>query len=153
MALRGVSRTRWYYPPYEFECPTIPHLDARLSITLSVLVGWSFGEIAPEVVLEELHTACELTLEELVNKRAKKLSFAELTEKAHIDGHLEKQWATDHDPVALLTSLKDLRKDVRHRGASGSADWLREDWEHVAILLERLVYRLDKQSMASAAKT
>jgi hypothetical protein len=75
MVLRGVTRTKYYYQPYDYDCASSPRLHARLSITEDLLVAWNFNEIAPEVLLEELHTACELTLEELVNKRSKKVSL------------------------------------------------------------------------------
>jgi hypothetical protein len=78
MALRGVAETRYYYPPYEFECLTFPKLHARLRITEEVLVAWNFQEVIPEVFLEELQTACELLFEETINRRSKRLSFAEL---------------------------------------------------------------------------
>src|SRR3954464_2252389 len=58
--LSGVTQTRFYYPPYSFDCPLAPRLQARLQITENVLVARSFDEVDPEVLLEELHTACEL---------------------------------------------------------------------------------------------
>jgi hypothetical protein len=45
----------------------------------------------------------------------------------------------------LLTELKDLRKDVRHRAAPGARGWLDRHWEDVAMLLERLVEELQHQ--------
>ena len=74
---------------------------------------------SPEVLLEELHTACELVLEELVNKRAKKVSFADLVAKADRAGLLDAR-PDETPPGLLLISLKDLRKDVRHRAAEGA---------------------------------
>jgi hypothetical protein len=149
MALRGVAETRYYYPPYEFECPTFPKLHARLQITEDVIVAWNFHEVAPEVVLEELHTACELLLEETVNRRSKRLSFAELIDQADKAGifwdppAIEGLWKGTPS-VELLTQLKDLRKHVRHRGASGALEWLTEHWEDVALVLERSVFGLNQ---------
>jgi hypothetical protein len=157
MLLRGVTDTSYSYPPYDYSCPGSRRLQARLSITEELLVGWNFQEIAPEVLLEELHTACELVLEELVNRRAKRLSFAQLIAKASDSGLLDFGLRGSGLPdsglllsllgettpaVALLTELKDLRKDVRHRAAEGARPWLDEHWEEVAILLERLVRRV-----------
>jgi hypothetical protein len=138
MVLRGVAHTRYYYPPYDFDCPSSPRLHARLSITEELLVAWNFDEIAPEVLLEELHTACELVLEELINQRSKRLSFAELVAAADEAGLLRRS-NDDTPPVRLLTDLKDLRKDVRHRAAVGARQWLNAHWEDVAICLEQLV--------------
>jgi hypothetical protein len=141
MHLRGVTETRYRYPPYDYNCPNSPGLQARLCITEEVLVGWSFEEIAPEVLLEELHTACELVLEELVNRRSKRLSFAQLVAAAD-DADLLGPQDGGMPPSTLLTELKDLRKEVRHRGAEGARSWLDDQWEEVAVLLERLVQRL-----------
>lgn len=149
MRLRGVADTRLYYPPYDFECPDYPGLHARLRITEDVLVAWNFAEVAPEVLLEELHTACELILEETVNRRSKRLSFAELVAKAAAEGVFLDHAALaalgeEEDPVALLTSLKDTRKNARHRGVLGAREWLDVHWEQVAMLLERTVSGLNR---------
>jgi hypothetical protein len=104
MVLRGVAKTKHYYPPYEYECPSSPRLHARLSITENLLVAWNFDEIAPEVLLEELHTACELVLDELVNKRSKKLSFAELVTSADQAGLLSTRSTGRPPPSSSPTS-------------------------------------------------
>jgi hypothetical protein len=145
MVLRGVAETRYYYPPYDYDCPSLPRLHARLSITEELLVAWNFNEIAPEVLLEELHTACELVLEELVNQRSERLSFAELVANADEAGLLRHSH-DDTPPVRLLTDLKDLRKDVRHRAAEGARQWLNEQWQDVAICLERLVFHANHKN-------
>ncbi|MEV6406628.1 hypothetical protein AB0M58_27440 [Streptomyces bobili] len=145
MVLRGVAATSYYYSPYEYECPSSPRLHARLSITTDLIVAWNFAEIAPEVLLEELHTACELVLEELVNRRAKKLSFAQLisaADEADLFRHSSDQAVPTTD---LLTELKDLRKDVRHRAAEGADVWLDKHWENVAMCLECLVHHVNDQ--------
>lgn len=144
MVLRGVTETWYYYPPYDYDCPSSPRLHARLSITEDLLVAWNFDEIAPEVLLEELHTACELILDELVNKRSKKLSFAELITSADEAGLLQHSNG-ELPPVRLLTDLKDLRKNVRHRATEGAHPWLNEYWEDVAICLERLVFHVNER--------
>jgi len=166
MLLRGVADTYYCYPPYDYSCPGSRRLQARLSITEELIVGWNFEEIAPEVLLEELHTACELVLEELVNRRAKRLSFAQLIATANDSGLLDSGLLDSGLPdsglpdsglllslvgettpaVALLTELKDLRKDVRHRAAEGARPWLNDHWEEVAILLERLVSRVTSRA-------
>ena len=152
MTLRGVARTTYYFPPYEYECPSVPRLHARLSITVDLIVAWNFGEIAPEVLLEELHTACELVLEELVNKRAKRLSFAELIDAADNAG-LFRYMPGGRSPAALFTELKDLRKNVRHRAAEGAGLWLDEHWEDVAMCLEQLVRHVNRQITGNAIRS
>jgi hypothetical protein len=145
MSLRGVTTTRYYYPPYKYECPSSPRLHSRLSITEDLLVAWYFDKVAPEVLIEELHTACELVLEELVNKRAKKLSFAQLVVAASEAGVLGSD-RNETSPAQLLTDLKDLRKNVRHRAADGALSWLNDHCEDVAICIERLVSHVNQNS-------
>lgn len=140
MTLVAVKDTSFYYPPYEFECPSVPTLHARLAVTLGVLVGWVSKEVAAaDVVLEELHTACELVLENRFNDRAKTLSFSELIAVGVSDGGLS---GSDGTP-ALLEELKDRRKRARHRNTSeGAKEWADDYWEEVALVLERLVQQL-----------
>lgn len=149
ISLRGVTRTSYYYPPFEYQCPSVPRLHARLSITEDLIVAWNFEEIAPEVLLEELHTACELVLEELVNKSAKRLSFAELIAAAEDAGLFGDSRDLATQPTDLLIDLKDLRKNVRHRAAEGAGTWLARHWEDVAICLERLVRHVNDQATRS----
>jgi hypothetical protein len=139
MVLRGVAKTKYYFSPYDYDCPSSPRLHARLSITEILLVAWSFDEIAPEVLLEELHTACELVLDELVNSRSKRLSFSELVASADQAGLLQESIINGSPESQILIELKDLRKEVRHRAAEGALVWLTDHWEDVAICLERLV--------------
>jgi len=152
MVLRGATETRYYYPPYEYECPQYPLLHARLGTTVNVIVAWNFREIAPEILLEELHTACELVLEESVNRRSKRLSFQQLIEAAEAAGHLKTHpFAEAPDPVRLLTELKDLRKDVRHRAKAGAQGWLDDNWEAVALIVEHLVDQLNRHGPTPTA--
>ena len=149
MALRGATRTRDYYPPYEYDCPKYPLLHARLQTTVNVIVAWNFDDVAPEILLEELHTACELVLEESVNRRSKRISFQQLIEAAETAGRFQVHpFIEAKDPVLLLTELKDLRKDVRHRAKSGTRAWLEENWEEVALVVEHLVDRLNSDGPA-----
>jgi hypothetical protein len=150
MVLRAVKEASSYFSPFEYECPATTRLHARLSITQELLVSWCFEEVAAEVVLEELHTACELVLEQLVNNRSKKLSFAELVAAADSAGFLSSV-PLNPAPASLLLGLKDLRKDVRHRAAQGAAVWLDRHWEDVALCLERLVTLVNRRGDAGDA--
>jgi hypothetical protein len=103
-----------------------------------------------EVFLKELHTACELLLEGTVNRRSKRLSFAEPITCADNAGVFANHVALGRrgdgmTPVELLVQLKDLRKEVRHRTASGSHEWLAEHSDEVALLLERSVSGLNRR--------
>jgi hypothetical protein len=96
----------------------------------------------------------QLALDELVNGPTKKLSFAELVDRADKAGLLaHDEYAPD--PAKLLIELKDLRKNVRHRAAEGARPWLEKEWEggqrapvweYVAVLLERLVDEVERNA-------
>jgi hypothetical protein len=135
-----------------------PALQARLSVTSELMADWHFGEVAPPVLLEELHTAAELILEELVNRRSKRHSFQELVELAvkacvfspypHDAGLTARYRAGagcspfEADRRDLLVSLKNVRKEVRHRGADSAQAWLDQNFWDVASLLEAMSLRV-----------
>jgi hypothetical protein len=129
-----------------------PDLYARLAITEEIMMSWALDEAAPEVVLEELHTAAELILMRLVEKR-RAPAFAELVEAARADGHLEwplgMHYADDapeqiDDMADLLISLKDHRKRAKHQGSDEARAWLTVHFWPAGVVLERLCDRLQK---------
>lgn len=148
MHWRGVSHTKYYFAPYETQHPAAPEdLRARLAVTEIVLIDWALERTPAVVVLEELHTAFELLLEHLVNQRSKRLSFAQLVEAAfeagildrpNMDGAAPGQSRADYNK-ALLITLKDYRKNARHRGNMSFEPWLTTVWEELALLVEVLV--------------
>jgi len=123
-----------YALPHTLLAPNAARLQQRLMVTMDLLASWHYEEVSPEVLLEEIHTAAELILEASVNRRAKKLSFAQLVERAERAGLLAGPWVekgaegtrvssatveryADEETrreKALLLSLKDARKRVRH---------------------------------------
>jgi hypothetical protein len=116
------------------------------------MMSWALDEVAPEVVLEELHTAAELILMRLVEKR-RAPAFAELVEAARADGHLEwplgMHYADDapeqiDDMADLLISLKDHRKRAKHQGSDEARAWLTVHFWPAGVVLERLCDRLQK---------
>jgi len=129
-----------------------PDLYARLAITEEILTSWALDEVAPEVVLEELHTAAELILMRLMEKR-RAPAFAELVEEARADGHLEWRLGmhyADEEPEQiddmgdLLISLKDHRKRAKHQGSDEARAWLTVHFWPAGVVLERLCNRLQK---------
>lgn len=147
MAWRGVHETRYYFTPYDLSRTEHPMLAARLRITEDVIVHYYFGRVGGPVLLEELHTAAELLLEELVNRRSRRMSFAQRVESARSEGLLDQPEAqadlsAEGDDATLLLRLKDLRKNARHRGDPSFEPWLAENWESVTLVLERLVRRV-----------
>jgi hypothetical protein len=65
------------------------------------------GYLAPEQVVEEVHTAAESLLREAVGPSG---SFAEMTERAHAADYLS------HEMYEAFIELKDRRKGAKHRG-------------------------------------
>src|SRR3954452_25369592 len=88
--LSGVTQTRFYYPPYSFDCPLAPRLQARLQITENVLVARSFDEVEPEVLLTgAAHCVRARFSRSWSTNRSKRMSFAELVAAAQAVGLLE----------------------------------------------------------------
>lgn len=152
-----VSRSSppWETTVFGFSAPNAPDLETRLDVTAQMLVGWEFNEVAPEVMLEELHTAAELTLKRVLwGRYRRKGSFAENVDLAEERGMLRlpgvwvNRWslrAVEHDKSVtvrdLLISLKDARKVARHEARDSALAWL-QDWavgagEVLEVLAER----------------
>jgi hypothetical protein len=120
-----------------------------------MLVDWEFDEIAPEVMLEELHTAFELTLRRVANRRYKRQgSFRELVEMvdAAPDGlsvpllrvnkySLRGSQGPEVTYRELLISLNDARSPSRHSGRATAEQWLLDYGLAAAELLEYLAPR------------
>lgn len=140
---RLVSRSA---PPWEptvfgFSAPNAEDLEVRLDVTARMLVDWEFDEVAPEVLLEELHTATELCLKRALFGRTKRQgSFAENVALAEEQGLLRLPGvgvnrsslrAREHDETitvqGLLISMKDARRVARHEARDTAYGWLR-DW-------------------------
>lgn len=151
--LRGVRRP--VGPPmYDLFPRRHEDLWPRLEVTLDVLASWTMDEIAPEVALEELHTAFELLLTRAAGKR-RAPAFAELVDLANARGWLgdaytmpgiaEHYWKDPMDVMSerdLLLSLKDQRKAAKHQGDAGAGVWLTAHFGAATALLERLSYRM-----------
>lgn len=131
----------WEVTTYTFSAPNAPDLERRLEITARMLMDWEFGEIAPEVMLEELHTAAELSLKRaLRGKYRRQGSFKELVERAEERGMLklpgirvfrQSLRVVDVEESItvkeLLLSLKDARRVARHEARETALPWL-EKW-------------------------
>jgi hypothetical protein len=152
-----MSRTAqaWETTVFGFAAPNAPDLELRLRVTAQMLVEWEFEEVAPEVMLEELHTAVELCLKRALWGRYRRQgSFAENVDQAEVRGLLLlprikiNRWslrALEHDKTVtvkeLLLSLKDARKVARHEARDTALAWL-HDWvvsagEVLEVLAER----------------
>jgi hypothetical protein len=123
--------TPQYMLPHEFFTKNAK-LQTRLLATSEFITGWHFGDVEPAIVVEELHTAAELMLSEIVGKRSSTMSFAQMTEACQAAGALQRRHAD------VLTSLKDVRKRVRHRADPGAKTWLDCNFWDAAGALEHL---------------
>lgn len=149
------KRAAAYSLPHEVFPYEAPSLQDRLLVTMDMLASWHYDEVAPEVLVEEIHTAAELLLEASVNRRAKRLSFAQLVDAAHERRILHAYpadyvWPSTIDPSTgiedrlndfgrtVLLGLKDQRKESKHRGAPGAAEWLSRNFWPVVSVLEHL---------------
>jgi hypothetical protein len=132
---------------------THPDLAARLGVTEEIMASWVLDEVAPEVVLEEMHTAAELMLMRLMGKR-RAPAFAELVEAAKKAGHLEMPLAFAYDldledsgrfdhAADLLTSLKDHRKRTKHQGTDEARAWLDKHFWAAGAVLEHLARQVE----------
>jgi hypothetical protein len=102
--------------------------------------------------VEELHTALEQTLRELLPAVQDRARWPELLKMAKkgglLDAAAQGSWLTmtghPHTDIELLRSLTKRRNVSKHRTADPSDTWLFEHWDCVAFLLERLVRHLGK---------
>ena len=76
------------------------------------LINWRNGREPPGTLAEQLHTAAEVSLKELLGADNRGHSFAMLVTKAHESG------ALNTNQAAALHRLKELRRDSKHRGQS-----------------------------------
>jgi hypothetical protein len=146
--LRALRQRPLALAMYDLFPPTHEELWPRLEVTLDVLASWMLDEIAPEVVLEELHTAFELLLTRAA-RRSRAPMFFELVALADEKGWLGDVYSHPFLPLAvwdnpddvlterdLLISLKDQRKVTKHRGDACARDWLSIHFWPTAALLE-----------------
>ena len=142
------KRSPVYMLPHVLYAQDAPSIQGRLNTAMDLLASWHFEEVAPEVLVEEIHTIAELLLERNINLRAKRLSFAELVNAASARGVFLYYWysaPSELDAIEqidkateLLIGLKDVRKNVRHRGADGAREWLDVHFWDAASLIEDL---------------
>ncbi|MGA3526802.1 hypothetical protein [Melissospora conviva] len=118
-------------------------LTDRLAITIDVISAWAFDEVAPEVVLEELHTAASLLLMRRANLR-RAPAFKELVDREVQAGGLNKElWFTGYPDFRstpsmseVLLGLKSVRAAAKHQGLRGGRDWLELNFWGVVTTLE-----------------
>lgn len=134
LALRPKSAPSLYYPAYSFTDTTraSARLGARLRITEDVLSDYGLGRYESVVVLEELHTALEQTLRELLPSITRRARWPELLDAAGEAGLLGGlTWAAPHEHLdsELLSDMTRRRNAAKHRDGDPNEDWLSEHWE------------------------
>lgn len=149
--LRARPALSTYYPLYDFVDGTngSEALRARLRVTEDVVTDFGLGRYPPQVLLEELHTALEQTLRELLPSGPKRANWPTLLDGAQHAGFLswsESDWYRvvqhRHSDSRLLADLTKRRNINKHRRSDPTDPWLGEHWDCVGYLLERLVRNL-----------
>jgi hypothetical protein len=124
-----------------------------------VITGPVLRDFLDLVPVEELHTAFELTLARVIYGRYRRgKQFWQLVDEASAQGTFDKvrgilPFTPAYDPATnsidpqyapapyvteQLTSLKDTRNPVKHRGDTSARGWLEEHFDAAATVLERL---------------
>lgn len=143
--LQPRPRVEFQWVPHLISYPAVPRVDARLAITERFCVDWYFGEVPGPTMLEELHTAAELLLSFAVGEAGSQKAFSTIVSDAAKAGLLrrcvqlgEPGVPFDPDEVAtsLLLSLKEVRREVRHRADPRADEWLRSNFFDVVYVLE-----------------
>jgi hypothetical protein len=87
-----------------------PRIEDRLWSLSMTLVAYENGHVGVPQMLEELHTALEWTMKNLIGPPAKKLSYAEMVQELNSRGAI-----SDEHAVQIVT-MKGLRVGAKHRG-------------------------------------
>lgn len=162
--LREVKELRLYYPVYEFSpgASTPPILQARLRITEDVVTDFGLGRVEPVMLMEELHTAMEQTLRELLPQVPQNARWPTLVDRAEQAGHLSGNTGrsqlegvpghshTDRD-LLLSEGINTRRNRAKHGGGDPDDPWISDHWECLSLLLERLVLSASASSDAEAS--
>jgi hypothetical protein len=150
--LRPRKATSLYHPVYEIasDAASAPMLGARLRISETVLADYALGRVDDSVALEELHTAAEKVMRVLVPSsdrlpwpklRQECLHRGLLPDPDHFADALTDSAAPGlhaHTPEEVLAKLNEERNPAKHNPNSAVSHWLRDHWECVAYLIEKL---------------
>ncbi|WNI16260.1 hypothetical protein [Actinacidiphila sp. ITFR-21] len=120
-------------------------LGNRLIVAQTVMAAWCVEEVAPEVVIEELHTAAELMLKRITGM-PDRTKFPDLIREARRMKALRtdplifnyKEAKTALTPQQLLKSLLRERNSTKHGGSSQAAKWLDNHFWATAGVLEAM---------------
>lgn len=141
------TRVGFTWVPHLLSYSADMNVATRLEITEAFCVDWYFGDVPAPTMLEELHTAAELLLDHAVHGRFTRKTFADNVRGASMAGLLDRctqlgrpgSSAPARDRAAeLLISLKDTRREVRHRADPRAGKWLHSHFFDVVYVLEAL---------------
>ena len=157
--LRCRNKTVFTAPYQIFPYKDIKLFD-RMIITMEMLASWHFNEIAPEVLVEEIHTASELLMRSVLKvSSTQRFSFPQLIEgcfrrhllkvSADFSSLQDERILLASGPAALedfltrrardtLKSLSSVRNLSRHAGEAGAREWLDVNFLNVVAILENL---------------
>lgn len=156
--LRGKSKPAYIFPHDIYPNRAIKLVD-RMKVTMEMLASWHFGEVSPDVLIEEVHTAAELLMRSALGPDSVRMSFPQLISASH-RRQILRTYTDFSDPLDLrvlkhggvealenhlrlrgrdtLSSLKFLRNKTKHAGGDGAKSWLDENFWNIASVLERL---------------
>ena len=146
MMLHEVAETRYYFPAYEFSPRGAGSeaLQHRLRLTEELIADWDVRKISPFTVLEELHTASELLLAQIVPLPRGKDFYPDRLKAAHGAKFLAQA------DMELLKLLSKFRNDARHHADGGFTDWLGSNWESISLILEGLRGKIEESAQGAA---
>ena len=98
-------------------------------------------------MIEELHTASELLLAELVPLPRGRDFYPDRLKAANAGG------IPSLDDGVLLRRLSTYRNSARHHAHPGFFTWLESNWESVSIILEHLRRRIEETGGGDGALT
>lgn len=97
---------------YLFKNTGIETVDSILGDLSVCLINWRNGKLSPNTLTEHLHTGIEILLKKTLKKTNRGYSFADLSTMAKDEGIIS------DDEYSALISLKNMRRDSKHRGQS-----------------------------------
>lgn len=161
LKLCEVADTSLYCPVYEFTSDGVAsaNLRARLRVTEDVVTGFGLERVERVVVMEELHTALEQTMRELLQDADRNTKWPALVRMATEAGYLDMDrlfYSTTHthttDDLLLETGINRRRNAAKHREGNPNDHWISGHWECLAMLIEHLVGHLSARDQQAGAE-
>ena len=95
---------------YVFSLTGKYEVDRSLGALSQALIQWRNNRLVPSVLLEQVHTALEITLKRILSASNRDTAFGQLVSSAAQAG------LVSPEELATLLKVKDIRRDSKHRG-------------------------------------